>query len=475
MCRVADISSHGYEVLRVERAGVDHQDYDLVVIGSGGGAFAAAIRARDLGRSVLMVEHATTGGTCVNVGCIPSKSLLVDSERARLVGEPSLEAAVRRKAALVAHLRQAKYVDLLDAYAIEFRAGHARLVDGHTVEVDGEHVTGDAIVVATGARPTIPPIAGVQQAGCLTSTTALELTQPPPRLAVLGVNAVGLELGQMLGGFGSRATFIARRDVAPNSEPEISAALREILEHAGHRVVAPAVTTEIVVDGLDKVLRGHVDGEPFEVRADEILLAVGRTPNTDGLGLEQAGVAIDGAGAITVDAHQRTSVPSIFAAGDVTTQPRFVYVAAAAGAAAASNALEDGDERLDFTALPQIIFTAPAVAQAGLTEAQARATGLDVDVRVLPLGAIPRALVNADARGLIKLVAETPSGRLVGASALADGAPDLIQAAVLAIDRRMTVGELASTWAPYLAMAEGLKLAAQTFDRDVSRLSCCAA
>jgi len=450
-------------------------EYDLVVIGSGGGAFAAAIRARDLGRSVLMIEHATAGGTCVNVGCIPSKSLLVDSERTRLMGQPSLRAAVARKAELVAQLRQAKYVDLLDEYAIAFRAGHARLLDGHTIEIDGDRVTAQAILVATGARPAIPPVTGLRAAGFLTSTTALELTQPPARLAVLGANAVGLELGQMLGGFGSQVTFIAPRDVAPNSEPEISAVLREILEDAGHHVLAPAVTTEVVLDGADKVLRGLTDGEPFEVRADEILVAVGRTPNTDDLGLQDVGVSVDEAGAIVVDEHQRTSVASIFAAGDVTTQPRFVYVAAAGGAAAASNALDDGDQRLDFAALPQIIFTAPAVAQAGVTEAQARARGLDVDVRVLPLSAVPRALVNADVRGLIKLVALAGSGRLIGASVLADGAPDVIQAAVLAIDRQMTVGELASTWAPYLAMAEGLKLAAQTFNRDVSRLSCCAA
>ena len=450
-------------------------DYDLVVIGSGGGAFAGAIRARDLSRRVLMVEHGTTGGTCVNVGCIPSKALLVRSERARLAGAPSLGEALASKGELVERLRQTKYVDLLDEYGVEFRSAQARLADANTVLVDLEPVTAEAILVAAGARPAVPPIPGLEETGYLTSTSALELAEPPPRLAVLGAGPVGLELGQMLGNFGSEVTFVARRDVAPRAEPEVSAALGEVLERDGHRVLAPAVTAEVVAEDGEKVLRGSTDGEPFELRADEILVATGRTPNTEGLGLEELGVELDPSGAILVDAGQRTNVPSIYAAGDVTVQPRFVYVAAAAGAAAAENALGSGGERLDFSALPQIIFTSPAAAQAGLTEAEAHEHGLEVETTTLPLEAVPRALVNGDTRGLFKLVAEAGSGRLLGASILAAGAPDVIQSAVLAIERGMTVNELSGTWAPYLAMAEGLKLAAQTFKRDVTKLSCCAA
>ena len=450
-------------------------DYDLVVIGSGGGAFAGAIRVRDLGRTVLMVEHGTPGGTCVNVGCIPSKALLVRSEQAALPGAPSLGEAVRSKDALVARLRQTKYIDLLDEYGIDFRPGHARLTGRHTIDVDGESVTAEAILVATGARPAVPPISGLEAAGFLTSTEALDLDEAPPRLAVLGTGPVGLELGQMLGNFGSEVTFVARRDLSPRAEPEISASLREVLEGEGHRVIAPATTTEVSVDGGDKVLRGHTDGEPFELRVDELLVATGRTPNTERLGLAEVGVELDESGAIVVDAQQRTSMFPIYAAGDVTNQPRFVYVAAAGAAAAAQNALAGGNEQLDFAALPQIVFTSPAIAQAGLTEVEARERGIDVATTVLPLEAVPRALVNGDTRGLFKLVAEAGSGRLLGAGILARGAPDVIQSAVLAIAHGMTVDELARTWAPYLTMAEGLKLAAQTFERDVSKLSCCAA
>jgi mercuric reductase len=469
---MGDMSFFGYHTGQM---GGDMESTELVVIGSGGGAFAGAIRARDLGRRVLMVEHGTTGGTCVNVGCIPSKTLLVRSERARTSGAPTLAEALATKRELVERLRQAKYVELLDEYGIDFRRADARVLDAHTVAVDGRPVTAEAILVAAGARPAVPPIPGLEEAGYLTSTSALELSDAPRRLAVVGAGPVGLELGQMLGNFGSQVTWLARRDAAPGGEPEISAALRELLAADGHAVLAPTTTTEVAVEDDEKVLRGTVAGAPYELRVDEILVATGRRPNSEGLGLENVGVELDADGAIVVDEHQRTSVPSIYAAGDVTTQPRFVYVAAAAGAAAVENALGAGGERLELAALPQIIFTSPAVARAGLTEGQARERGFEVETRLLRLDAIPRALVNGDTRGLFKLVAEADSGRLLGASILADGAPDVIQSAVLAIDRGITVDELARTWAPYLAMAEGLKLAAQTFQRDVAKLSCCAA
>jgi mercuric reductase len=452
--------------------GVRH-GWDLVVIGSGGAAFAGAIRARELGRRVLMVEHGTTGGTCLNVGCIPSKVLLSRSERARLAGVPSLHGALVTKGELIERMRQTKYIDLLGEYGIAFRSGRARVSGRHTVAVEGDDVTARAILLAVGARPSVPAIQGLREAGFVDSTSAMELREPPRRLAVLGVGPVGLELGQMLGNFGSRVTFIARRGVLPSAEPEISAGLRAVLEADGHEVLAPAVTTSVTAEDGEKVLRGSAAGEPFELAVDEILVATGRTPNTDGLGLAEVGVELDGSGAVLVDDEQRTTVPSVYAAGDVTTQPRFIYVAAAAGTAAAENAFGEGGQSVDCSALPQIVFTSPAVAQAGPTEAEALERGFDVDCTVMPLDVVARALVDGDTRGLIKLVREVGTGRLVGASILAAGAPDVIQSAVLAIQHGITVDALTRTWAPYLTMAEGFKLAAQSFDRDVTKLSCC--
>ncbi|WP_249011881.1 mercury(II) reductase [Conexibacter sp. DBS9H8] len=450
-------------------------DYDLIVLGSGGGAFAGAIRARDLGKSVLMVEAHTIGGTCVNVGCIPSKSLLVSSLHHDGADPGALAQAVSVKAEIVERLRQEKYVDLIDEYGIELRRGTAQLSGPHSVTIGEASVTAARILIATGARPQIPEIPGLAEAGYLTSTTALELTDVPRRLAVIGANAVGLELGQMLGNFGSQVTFISRRALTPRSEPEISEAIRRVLEGQGHTVLEHASTRRVRPGTDAKMLEVEVGSERIEVEVDAILVAAGRRPNTEQLNLAAVGVVTDTHGAIVVDDAQRTSVSSIYAAGDVTTQPQFVYVAAAGGAAAAENALTGAGRHLDLTNLPQIIFTSPQIALAGLTEQQAREAGFVVQTSVLPLSAIPRAIVNGDTDGLFKLVADAGSGRLLGASIIADAAGEVIQSAVLAIKAEMTFTDLASTWAPYLTMAEGLKLAAQTFGRDVAKLSCCAA
>jgi mercuric reductase len=473
MCAMTDTELKINETAGADRAPGD-RDFELVVIGSGSAAFAAAIRARDLGHSVALVEQGTVGGTCVNIGCVPSKSLLVSSERHK--GDPgALAHALSIKSALVASLRKEKYINLLDEYGIELLGGSARLRDAHTVAVEGRRVSADFILIAAGAHPALPPIDGLREAGYLTSTSALELAQPPRRLAVIGANAVGLELGQMLGNFGAHVTFIDILRVAPFEEPEISEVMRELLQAEGHVVLERAVIERVQAEEQEKVIELVHDGERLEVRADQILVATSRTPNCAGLGLEELGVQCDPRGAVIVDRHQRTSVPSIYAAGDVTNQPQFVYVAAAAGAAAAENALAGAQISLDFSNLPRVIFTTPQIASAGLTEAGAREQGFAVRTSVLALDAVPRALVNGRTRGLFKLVAEQESGRLLGASIIADAAGEVVESAVVAIRAGMTVAELGAGWAPYLTMSEGLKLAAQTFDRDVAKLSCCAA
>jgi mercuric reductase len=216
-------------------------------------------------------------------------------------------------------------------------------------------------------------------------------------------------------------------------------------------------------------------GRERELAYGEILVAAGRRPVSAGLNLESAGVKTGEHGEIVTDEFQRTANPRIWAAGDVTGGPQFVYVAAAQGTRAAANALTGASRTVDYTALPRVTFTSPAIASAGLTEAELIEQGVACDCRVLPLEAVPRAIVSGDTRGVVKLVTEAGTGRVCGAHVVADDAGDVISAAVYAIRARMTVTDLADTWAPYLTMSEGLRLAAHSFSRDVSRLSCCAA
>ncbi|GAC1613434.1 MAG: mercury(II) reductase [Candidatus Dormibacteraceae bacterium] len=462
-------------------------DYDLIVIGSGSAAFAAAIHATESGNRVAMVESHVVGGTCVNVGCVPSKAMLAPADLFHRAGHHpftgidtvgrgiDLGRMVDSKAALVDHLRQEKYLDLAETYGFTILPGRAEFLDGETLQCGGEVIRAGKYIIASGASPSAPDVPGLAGSGYLTSTTALELKVAPTHLIVLGAGPIGLELGQLFLHLGSRVTFIARGQVAPREEPETSEALRTVLMEEGATVHTNTQLIEVRSTGDAKTVVFRADGGLHEVTGDQILVATGRRPNTDGLGLERAGIETTERGAVRVDDFLATTNPRVWAAGDVAGHPQFVYLAAREGNIAASNALDGAGLKLDLKSLPRVIFTSPTFAAAGLTDEQANAQGFECECRVLPMSAVPRALVNRDTRGFVKIVAERGTGRILGASIVADGAGDVIQAAIYAIQFGLTTDQVASTWAPYLTFAEGFKLAAQTFTRDVSKLSCCAA
>ena len=461
--------------------------FDLAVIGAGSAGFSAAITAAEQGAQVALIGHGTIGGTCVNVGCVPSKALIRATEaihhantasrfagvaaEARLTDWAALRA---QKDALVAELRQAKYVDLLPAYnGVAYMAGRARLRAGG-VQVDGTQVQAAKVLIATGTHEFVPAIPGLADVAYLTSTTAFELADLPDSLIVIGGGYIGCELAQMFARAGVRVTLLFRSRPLPEAEPEISAALAGYFEAEGITVRRVDRYDAIADGGAGIALDVTIDGGAETLAAERVLLSAGRVANTGGLGLAEAGVDLAPNGGIRVDDRMRTSRADTYAAGDVTGRDQFVYMAAYGARLAAENAL-NGDGRVyDASAMPAVVFTDPQVASVGLTEAKARARGLQVRTSLLPLDYVPRALAARDTRGLIKLVAETGSNRLLGAHILAPEGADSIQTAVLAIKAGLTVADLADTIFPYLTTVEGLKLAAQTFDKDVAKLSCCA-
>ncbi len=478
----------GREAARARFDGGEY-DYDLAVIGSGGGAFAAAIRAVESGARVVMIERGTIGGTCVNVGCVPSKTLLRAAETYHRAGHHPFEgietkagavdygALVAQKDGLVGDLQKAKYADLIGEYGWDFVEGEASFEDGETLRVGEMTIRAGAYLIATGARPAVPEVPGLEEVGYLTSTKSMEQDRLPGSVLVIGAGYVGLEQGQLLSRLGSHVTVMQRGiRLLPNQEPEVSEAMREGLEREGIEVLTGVriERAEGTEDG-GKRLYLTVDGEERVLEGDEILMAAGRRPNVEELGLDRAGVELDERGAVRVDEGLGTTNPRVWAVGDVTLGPQYVYVAAHEGAMAADNALSGAGRTLDFSALPGVMFTDPQVATVGLTEARARAEGRDVETTVLPLSAVPRALVNRDTLGVVKLVAEKETGRLLGAHVAAENAGEVIYAATLAVRFGLKASDLADGFAPYLTMSEGLKLAAQTFGRDVSKLSCCAA
>ncbi|MFN2399886.1 MAG: mercury(II) reductase [Gemmatimonadaceae bacterium] len=466
--------------------------FDLVVIGSGSAGMSAAIRASELGASVAVVESAeVVGGTCVNVGCIPSKHLVEAAHHYHLArtGYPGMTASdphlawdevLRQKRAVVEELRKEKYIAVLDAYeGVTLLRGRAQLLGGGTIRVGEHDMAARKVVIATGTRPAMPPIPGLRESGALDSTSVMELDRLPESMIVIGGGSIGLELGQAFLRFGVRVIVVEALDrIVPNEDADLSAALTEALEaegmefHTGARVTA----VERSEQGYTvRIERGSLRGA---LEAEQLLVATGRRPNSEDLGLDAAGMRIDQRGFITVDEFMRTTNRDIHAAGDVTGGPGYVYVAALQGGIAAQAALAEpgGNEAIpiELTAVPRVTFTDPQVAAVGMTEAEAREAGLDPVVTSLPVRHLPRAAVSYRRHGVIKLVAERGTDRLLGAHLVTANAGDVIGEAVLAVRFGLTTRDLVSSLHPYLTWGEGLKLAAQTFTKDIAKLSCCA-
>ena len=381
---------------------------------------------------------------------------------------------VQQKDDLVRQLRQAKYLDLLPEYnTVAYLDGQAQLTP-EGVAVNGSAIDADKIIITTGSRPAEPAIAGIGDVPHLTSTTALELAELPRSLLIIGGGYVGCELAQMFARAGVRVTLLCRTRLLPEAEPEISEALTGFFRDEGLAVLDGVSYRGIArTEGGVSLAVATQAGEQ-SIEAELVLNAAGRVANTEGLGLSEAGIALGDNGGIRVDDRMRTSRAGVYAAGDVTGQDQFVYMAAYGAKIAAQNALNGDGRQYDNTTMPAVVFTDPQAASVGLTEAAATAAGHEVVTSLLPLEYVPRALAARDTRGFIKLVAEQGSRRLLGAHILAPEGADSIQTAAMAIKAGMSVVDLGEMIFPYLTTVEGLKLAAQTFDKDLAKLSCCA-
>jgi mercuric reductase len=461
--------------------------YDLVVIGAGSAGFSAAITAAEQGARVALIGHGIIGGTCVNVGCVPSKTMIRAAEalygaRAAgrfdgIAGEAQLvdwRRVIAAKDELVAGLRQKKYIELLPQYErIVYIEGKARLA-ASGVTVGDCVIHAPKLVITTGARPALPAIPGLEKVSYLTSTSLLELDALPKSLIVVGGGFIGAELAQMMARMGVAVTMVCRSRLLPQAEPEVSDALMDVFRREDIQLHCGVAYDACREDAAGVTLCVNEDGARTDLRAEKLLIATGRAPNVEGLGLAEASVAQDARGAIAVDAHMRTSKLGVYAAGDVTNRDQFVYMAAYGAKLAARNALQGDVLAYDNASMPWVVFTDPQVAGVGITEAQAVAAGHEVKVSIVPLEQAPRALAARDTRGLIKLVADAHSDRLLGGQILAPEGADSIQTLALALKHGMSARALGETIFPYLTTVEGLKLAAQGFERDVAKLSCCA-
>jgi len=485
------IESKGYSASLPDETStesINENGLHIAIVGTGSGAFAAAIKAVEQGATVSIIEGADViGGTCVNIGCVPSKIFIRGAHIAHIQGHHTFDGLplntpkINRKAMMqqqqqwVEKLRHAKYESILENNpGINLVRGMARFKDSSTLIVTNKEggekeIKADRILLAVGASASIPDIKGLKESPYWTSTEALIAEEIPEHLIVLGASVVALELAQAFSHIGARVTVIARSTLLSKEDPAIGEALTKVFEDDGINVLLNTSAESVVHDGEKFTLQTN-NGE---ISGDQLLVATGRTPNTSRLALDKVGVNTNKLGGIIVDDHMRTNIENIYAAGDCTNQPQFVYVAAAAGTRAARNMTGD-NVAIDLSVMPAVVFTSPQVATVGLTEQQAKDKGLDVHSRTLDLENVPRALANFDTRGFIKLVAIKGTEQIIGCQVVAQEGGEVIQTAVLAIRNKMTIQDFADQLFPYLTMVEGLKLCAQTFSKDVKQLSCCA-
>jgi mercuric reductase len=473
------------------------EHYDLVVLGSGSTAFAAALRAAEMGKTAVMTEGRTVGGTCVNRGCVPSKNLIAAAKfvhEARHPRYPGIEPhdvrfdfgeLIGQKDEIISVFRDKKYEGLVGGEEnIDVVRGRGAFADKGAVEVDGRRIEGERFLVALGSTPVVPEIEGLGDvpyltSDLLTSEEDMELKELPESLVVVGGGYVALELGQMFSRFGTKVTILERsnRVLKHGYEPEVGLTLQEILREEGVDVRTNATVRRVraVEEGVSIELEG---GD--EVRAERLLVATGRRPNTDGVGLEKAGVETNGHGEVVVDKYLRTSAPHVFAAGDVIGDQLGSQMATPVGAhdgtIVARNAFADGEgmRAVDHSVIPRAIFTDPQVGIVGLTEKQGIERGHRCWCRPIPMELVPRAGAIHNTRGMVKMVADADTNRMLGVSMVGVSAAEVIHEAAMGLRFRATLDDFVDLLHVYPTMAEALKLAAIARRKDPAKLSCCA-
>lgn len=463
-------------------------DHDLVVLGGGSAAFAAAIRASDLGARVAVIEKGVIGGTCVNRGCVPSKNLLHAAERYHAYsrnGFPGLPKGdvpadfreiIRQKTELVTEMRKLKYEDLLGAYAnLTTIKGPAKFLSDHEVEAGGRKIVSDRFIIATGASPQVLPVPGLDRVGYLTYEKAMELQTLPKSLLVIGGGAIGIELGQVFSRFGSKVTILEALDrIVPNEEAEISDELARSLADEGLEIHTGVRVESASKDGPNFVLQAKTSDGTRTFAGEQLLVAAGVTPNTRDLALDRAGVGTDRRGAVVVDDTLRTAARTVWAAGDVTGRIMLVTVSAQQGGIAAENALNGNKKKWDGLAVPHAVFSEPQVASVGLKESDARNGGLKVETKLVSFEHVPKSAAIRDTRGVFKLVVDAKSYRILGVHIAGPQAAELIHYGTLLVQHKMVVGDVLRMTFTYPTFSEVYKIAALSFKRDITKLSCCA-
>lgn len=466
--------------------------FDLIIIGGGSAAFSAAIKANELGLTTLMVNAGLDfGGTCVNVGCVPSKTLIRAAETAYHASHSNFSGikpkgvdidfaqVIKDKKQLVKNLQQKKYMDVVSDFEnLQMIEGWAEFVDDRTILVNGkEEYTALKFIIATGATTNIPDIEGLKDIGYFTNISLFDLEEQPASITIMGAGYIGLEIAMAYNRLGTKVRIIEFTDrVLRTQTPDISEELEKHMKNEGVEILPNYRAVKFEKSGNDTIIHCKSPDGSFTkiVEPGKVVVASGTKPNTQKLGLQNIGLQLTHSGHIQVNELMETNLHHIYAAGDVANTPAFVYTAAYEGKIAVENAFTGSELKADYFSLPWVVFTDPQVAGTGLNEVKATAKNIPFEVSKLELKYVPRAIAANDTRGFIKLIRNPETDKLIGARVVAPEGGELIQQLSMAIKYGITVKELAESFCPYLTLGEGIKLAAITFGKDVAKLSCCA-
>ena len=463
----------------------ENRQYDLIVIGAGPGGYVASIRAAQLGLSVACVDKADAlGGTCLRIGCIPSKALLDSSEYFSLAQhqfvdhgikldglEIDVPAMIGRKDKVVKGLTQG-VAGLFKKHKIERLTGTARLTDAHTVEVDGDDagsLTADHVIVATGSSPVELSELPFDGERIVRSTEALDFEVVPERLLVVGGGYIGLEMGSVWSRLGSEVVVAEMTDqILPGVDPDLAGPLHKALTKQGLDIRLQTEATKATVqdDGVELTLASE-DGERQSETVNRVLVACGRRPHTDGLGLDELGVELDEAGHVVVDEDYQTSVDGVHAIGDVIDRgPMLAHVAEEEGIACVERIAGQAGH-VNYEAIPAAVYTHPELAWVGKFESQCEAEGIDVEVGTFPFQANGRARAFGESSGLVKVVADAETDRVLGVGILGPRASDIISECVMAMEFGASAEDIARTCHAHPTFPEAIKEAALDVDGRV--------
>ncbi len=462
--------------------------YDLIIIGGGAAGFAAAMKANDLKIKTLMVNNDAIGlgGTCVNVGCVPTKYLLnigdliYESRKQRFEGIKSsisfnFQKVIEGKNNLINQLQHDKYENVLKKLPnVDLVEGNAKFVSNSEIQVDNQKTfKAKKFIIATGSSSFIPPIKGIDQVDYITNIEALQLKKLPKTMIVLGGGALGVEFAQLFSRFGTKVHLFEMLDsIVPNEEPEISTYLKNYLQDEGIEIYTNANILEIENEGNENVIKVLHNNNESTFKAEQILIATGRKPNTHNLGLEEIGINLGKKGQIIVNEFMKVG-ENIWAAGDVIGEPMYETVAAREGMIAATNALSDEQIKMENRVVPHAIFTNPQVGSVGLTDLQANQMGFDCRCNTIPIGFVPKSKIINEDRGVLKIVINRKTEEILGIHILSTNAADLIHEGVMIIKNHMTLDDVINTIHVFPTLSEAIKLTAQSFKRDISVISCC--